>query len=146
CRLPLSAGRMAGGREAPTAPPEDELIRNRRENLRRIVESGCDTHLYRYPLSGTISTVVSTHGGSSSEDLQRDAPVVSTAGRVLAQRDQGKAGFLDVSDGRSRLQIYVRKDIVGDPAFELYRQLDLGDWVGVAGEVFRTRTGRLSLN
>jgi lysyl-tRNA synthetase class 2 len=136
---------MAGAREEPTAPPEDELIRNRRENLRRIVESGCDTHLYKYPLSATISAVVAKHGGSSSEDLQRDAPVVSTAGRVLAQRNQGKAGFLDVSDGRSRLQIYVRKDVVGDRAFELYRQLDLGDWVGVEGEVFRTRTGELSL-
>src|SRR6266496_3254169 len=136
---------MAGAREEPTAPPEDELIRNRRENLRRIVESGCDTHLYKYPLSATISAIVSTHGGRSSEDLQRDSPVVSTAGRVLGERNQGKAGFLDVSDGRARLQIYVRKDVVGDRAFELYRRLDLGDWIGVEGEVFRTRTGELSL-
>jgi len=136
---------MTGAREEPTRPPEDDLIRNRRENLRRIVESGCDTHLYKYPLSATISRVVAEHGGSSSEDLQRGAPVVSTAGRVLAQRNQGKAGFLDLSDGRARLQIYVRSDVVGEPAFELYRRLDLGDWVGVEGEIFRTKTGELSL-
>jgi lysyl-tRNA synthetase, class II len=131
--------------EEPHAPPEEELIRNRRENLRRIEESGQDVHPYKYPVSATVSAVVARHDGSSSEDLQRDAPVVSTAGRVLAQRNQGKAGFLDLSDGRSRLQIYVRRDVVGDAAFELYRRLDLGDWVGVEGEVFRTRTGQLSL-
>ncbi len=136
---------MAGAPHEPTAPPEDELIQNRRENLRRIVESGWDAHPYRYPLSETISGVVAKHGGSSPEELQKNTPVVSTAGRVLAQRNQGKAGFLDVSDGRARLQIYVRRDVVGDPAFELYRQLDLGDWLGVEGEVFRTRTGELSL-
>jgi lysyl-tRNA synthetase, class II len=131
--------------EEPHAPPEEELIRNRRENLRRIEESGQDVHPYRYPVSATVSAVVAQHDGSSSEDLQRDVPVLSTAGRVLAQRNQGKAGFLDLSDGRSRLQIYVRRDVVGDAAFELYRRLDLGDWVGVEGEVFRTRTGQLSL-
>ena len=136
---------MSGAQEEPTHPPEDELVRNRRENLRRIVESGCDTHLYKYPLSATISGVVAEHGGSSSEDLQRDTPVISTAGRVLAQRNQGKAGFLDLSDGRARLQVYVRRDVVGEPAFELYRRLDLGDWVGVEGEVFRTKTGELSV-
>jgi lysyl-tRNA synthetase class 2 len=59
-------------------------------------------------------------------------------------RNQGKAGFLDLSDGRSRIQVYVRRDAVGDAAFELYRLLDLGDWVGVEGDVFRTRTGELS--
>ena len=131
--------------EEPHAPPEEELIRNRRENLRRIEESGQDVHPYKYPVSATVSAVVAKHDGSSSEELQRDVPVLSTAGRVLAQRNQGKAGFLDLSDGRSRLQIYVRRDVVGEAAFELYRRLDLGDWVGVEGEVFRTRTGQLSL-
>ena len=131
--------------EEPHAPPEEELIRNRRENLRRIEESGQDVHPYKYPVSATVSAVVAKHNDSSFEDLKRAAPVVSTAGRVLAQRNQGKAGFLDLSDGRSRLQIYVRRDVVGDRAFELYRRLDLGDWVGVEGEVFRTRTGQLSL-
>jgi lysyl-tRNA synthetase class 2 len=131
--------------EEPHAPPEEELIRNRRENLRRIEESGQDVHPYKYPVSATVSAVVAKHNDSSFEDLQRDAPVVSTAGRVLAQRNQGKAGFLDLSDGRSRLQIYVRRDIVGDRDFELYRRLDLGVWVGVEGEIFRTRTGQLSL-
>jgi lysyl-tRNA synthetase class 2 len=136
---------MSESPEEPLAPPEEELIRNRRENLRRIEETGQDVHPYKYPVSATVSEVVARHGGTAADDLQSNPPVVSAAGRVLAQRNQGKAGFLDLSDGRSRLQIYVRRDVVGDAAFELYRHLDLGDWLGVGGEVFRTRTGELSL-
>jgi len=134
--------------EEPDSSPassEDELIRNRRENLRRLTESGFAPGLYRYPISATVSEIVARYGDLPAEDLQREPSSVSTAGRALAQRNQGKAGFLDLSDGRTRLQIYVRRDIVGDPAFELYRRLDLGDWIGVEGEVFRTRTGELSV-
>jgi lysyl-tRNA synthetase class 2 len=135
----------AGALPQPAPPPEDELLRNRRENLRRIEESGFDAHPYKYRVSATVSQLVDRHRQASAEELQSTPPAVSTAGRVLAQRHQGKAGFLDLSDGRSRLQIYVRKDVVGEAAFELYRLLDLGDWVGVEGEIFRTRTGELSL-
>jgi len=138
---------MARAPEDPgsLAVSDDELIRNRRENLRRIVESGHETGLYRFPATATVSEIVARHGGRSAEELEREPPPVSTAGRVLAHRRQGKAGFLDLSDGRSRLQVYVRSDVVGERAFELYRRLDLGDWIGVGGEVFRTRTGELSV-
>jgi lysyl-tRNA synthetase class 2 len=134
-----------GALPEPAAHAEDDLLRNRRENLRRIEESGRNTHPYKYPISATVSQLVARHRETSAEELQSNPPAVSTAGRVLAQRRQGKAGFLDLSDGRARLQIYVRRDVVGDEAFELYRHLDLGDWIGVEGEVFRTRTGELSL-
>jgi lysyl-tRNA synthetase class 2 len=71
--------------------------------------------------------------------------VVATAGRILARRLQGKAGFLDLSDGRERLQIYVRRDAVTPRDWDLFLALDLGDWLGVEGAVFRTRTGQLSV-
>jgi lysyl-tRNA synthetase class 2 len=127
------------------APPEDELVRNRRENLRRLEESGVDVHPFQYPASATVSELVARHRDSSGADLESNPPAASVAGRILAVRNQGKAGFLDLSDGRSRIQVYVRRDSVGDAAFELYRLLDLGDWAGVEGDVFRTRTGELSL-
>jgi lysyl-tRNA synthetase class 2 len=131
--------------EEPHAPPEEELIRNRRENFRRLSESGGAAPLYRYPATATVSEVVSRYGVRSAEDLQREPAAVSIAGRVLAQRLQGKAGFLDLSDGRSRVQIYVRRDTVGEEGFELFRRLDLGDWIGAEGEIFRTRTNELSI-
>jgi lysyl-tRNA synthetase, class II len=131
--------------EEPHAAPEEDLIRNRRENFRRLTESGAAPPIYRYPATSTVSQIVERFTAVNAEDLEREGPSVSTAGRVLAQRQQGKAGFLDLSDGRRRLQVYVRRDVVGDAAFELYRGLDLGDWIGVEGKVFRTRTNELSL-
>ena len=129
----------------PAASPEDELIRNRRANHARIAALGGEKPLYRYAASATVSEVVAKYRETLAEDLEKDSPPVSAAGRVLAHRRQGKAGFLDLSDGRTRVQVYVRRDVVGDDPFELYRALDLGDWVGVEGEVFRTRTGELSI-
>src|SRR5262249_5123098 len=64
---------------------------------------------------------------------------------VLALRPAGKAGFLDLSDGRHRLQVYLRKEAVGEQVFAMYQSLDLGDWIGAEGEIFRTRTGELSV-
>ncbi|MEP6471591.1 MAG: lysine--tRNA ligase [Acidobacteriota bacterium] len=130
---------------SPAVPPEDELVRNRREHLRRLEESGVDVHPFKYPASATVSDLVARHRESSAADLESTPPAASAAGRILALRNQGKAGFLDLSDGRSRIQVYVRRDTVGEAAFDLYRLLDLGDWVGVEGDVFRTRTGELSL-
>ncbi len=75
------------------------------------------------------------------------APIaVRIAGRLMAIRAQGKAGFAQVQQGGQRLQIYVRKDDVGERGFALYKLLDLGDHVGVAGYLFRTRTGELSVH
>jgi len=135
----------AGASPESAAPAEDELLRNRLENLRRIEESGVDVHPYRYGISATVSQLVERHREATAQDLQAHPPAAATAGRILALRNQGKAGFLDLSDGRSRLQVYVRRDAVGDAAFDVYRNLDLGDWIGVDGEIFRTRTGELSL-
>jgi len=67
------------------------------------------------------------------------------AGRILARRDQGKAGFLDLSDGRRRLQVYVRREAVGESGWALFGLLDLGDWLGAGGELFRTRTNELTV-
>ena len=64
----------------------------------------------------------------------------------MAIRQQGKAGFATLQQEGARLQIYVRKDAVGDPAFELYKLLDLGDHIGVTGYLFRTRTNELTVH
>src|SRR6202043_606066 len=71
---------------------------------------------------------------------------ISLAGRVMAIRVQGKAGFAQLQQGGERIQIYVRKDDVGEDAFALYKLLDLGDHIGVRGHLFRTRTGELTVH
>jgi lysyl-tRNA synthetase class 2 len=127
------------------AESDSDLLRNRKENLRRIQELGVPTSPVHYDATASVGEIVERYGGRSGEELEGEKARVATAGRVLAMRTAGKAGFLDLSDGRSRIQVYVRRDAVGDKAFELYRALDLGDWVGVEGEMFRTRTGELSV-
>jgi lysyl-tRNA synthetase class 2 len=123
---------------------EADLVQNRLNNLRRIRELS-DVYPFDYPLTDSVSDIVLRHREMTAQDLEKLAATVRTAGRILAQRNQGKAGFLDLSDGSLRLQLYVRKDAVGERGWELYRALDLGDWIGVEGEIFRTRTGELSV-
>jgi lysyl-tRNA synthetase class 2 len=123
---------------------EEDLTQNRLKNLDRI-RALVDIYPFAYPLTDSVSEISGRYRETSGPDLEKLATTVRTAGRILAQRNQGKAGFLDLSDGSSRLQIYVRKDALGEKGWELYRALDLGDWIGVEGEVFRTRTGELSV-
>jgi lysyl-tRNA synthetase class 2 len=138
--------------DTPKAPePQDtsseaELIQNRFHNLRQVSLLVDDVYPFSFPLDATASQINERYGSKTGEDLEKDRAEVNTAGRILALRIQGKAGFLDLSDGRERIQVYVRKDAVGERAWQLYRALDLGDWVGVQGGVFRTRTGQLSVH
>ncbi len=81
----------------------------------------------------------------TSEQLEAEHPTVAIAGRIMAIRLQGKAGFAHLQQGGKRLQIYVRKDDVGEDVFALYKLLDLGDHIGVRGTLMRTRTGELTL-
>ncbi len=137
----------------PADPPDSEtrsdtgsdLVRNRRENWKRVGEQGHTLWPVKFPITQTVSDIGEGYRNETGEALDARKIAVTTAGRVLALRTAGKAGFLDLSDGRSRVQVYLRRDAVGDAAFELYRVLDLGDWAGVEGDVFRTRTGELSV-
>ncbi|MGH9363924.1 MAG: lysine--tRNA ligase, partial [Thermoanaerobaculia bacterium] len=128
---------------------EAELKKNRFDNLHQIRQLVAEDYPFDFPLTATASGVVLQHGGKTGEELERDRVEVRTAGRILARRIQGKAGFLDLSDGLERIQVYVRRDAFDekdrDVAWALFLSLDLGDWIGVEGEVFRTRTGQLSV-
>ncbi len=127
------------------APAEQALIENRRRNLEDIRRLAGDVYPFGFALTSTVSEIARTHRQRSGVELESEATHVATAGRILARRTQGKAGFLDLSDGVERLQVYIRKDAVGDTGWELYRALDLGDWIGVSGEIFKTRTGELTV-
>ena len=81
----------------------------------------------------------------TAEQLEAGKPEVAIAGRLMSHRLQGKAGFAHLQQGGKRLQIYIRKDDVGEDAFALYKLLDLGDHIGVRGTLMRTRTGELTL-
>ena len=91
-----------------------------------------------------------THTAQEAKDLFEkgqisDKSLVSLAGRVVAQRGMGKATFMDLRDGSGRIQIYFRKDELGDDKYELVRDLDIGDFVGVEGYLFVTKTGEVTV-
>ena len=133
---------------------EERLFEERKEKLKKIAELGKAAGLSEleatYPKSfaftHTAPQVIGTFGDTTGEQLEADKPHISVAGRVMAHRRQGKAGFAVLQNNGARIQIYVRKDDVGEPAFELYKLLDLGDHIGVTGYAFRTRTGELTIH
>ena len=136
---------------------EEKFYNERVEKLRRIAELGAKHALSpleaTYPNSFRFTTDVpsikaqydSPTAPATTEQLEADPPQAAIAGRIVAIRLQGKAGFATLQQGGQRLQLYVRKDDVGDDAFELYKLLDLGDHIGVTGHLMRTRTGELTL-
>jgi lysyl-tRNA synthetase class 2 len=70
---------------------------------------------------------------------------VALAGRITAHRDMGKSMFIDIRDQRGRLQAYAQKNVLGDESFHIFQHLDLGDFIGVKGTMFTTKTGEISV-
>jgi lysyl-tRNA synthetase class 2 len=124
---------------------ESELIRVRREKLARIVELGFDAFPTTADVDTSVADLVAAHGGKSHDELEAEKPRVKIAGRILTIREFGKTAFLVLSEKTARVQAYCRKDALPEREWELYRNLDAGDWVAVEGTLFRTKTNELSV-
>jgi lysyl-tRNA synthetase class 2 len=125
---------------------ERSLFDLRRAKLAEIEKLGQAAYPNQFPASHTIPAVRVKWGESAAEALESDRTTVAIAGRIMAIRAQGKAGFATLQQGGERMQIYVRLDAVGEEGFALYKLLDLGDHIGVSGYLFRTRTGELTVH
>ena len=117
----------------------------RLEKLKKIEELGCDPYPASYRYTHTVAAVSDQFEPEPAEALQADPTTVRVSGRIVASRPFGKAGFLTIFEGGARIQAYARKDRLSERDFDLYRLLDIGDFVGVEGVVFRTRTGELTV-
>ncbi|MBB5344180.1 lysine--tRNA ligase [Tunturibacter empetritectus] len=133
---------------------EKNLYQQRRDKLQQIAALGQleglslaeATYPNHYAASHTIPEIRAAYDSLTAEQFDVDPILVSIAGRIMAIRVQGKAGFAQLQQGGQRFQIYVRKDDVGENIFALYKLLDLGDHIGVRGHLFRTRTGELTVH
>ena len=125
---------------------ERNLFELRKGKLDEIVKLGQAAYPNQFPTSHTVSEIRAKWGETQAEELETPRITVAVAGRIMAIRAQGKAGFATLQQGGERLQIYVRKDAVGDEGFALYKLLDMGDHIGVTGYLFRTRTGELTIH
>ena len=124
---------------------EVEQAAQRKANLDEIVRSGSPAYPHRFDRTATVAAIVQAHGAKAGEALEAERPEVTTAGRIVGRRTFGKANFVVIDDGQERVQVYVRADSVSEKDFALFGRLDVGDFIGVSGRVFWTRTNELTV-
>jgi lysyl-tRNA synthetase class 2 len=132
---------------------EESIYRQRKQKLEQIVALGHPAYPHLFTCTHQLPEIVSAHktaaadeAATSAESLEAARPQVTVAGRLIAIRVMGKASFAHLQQSGEKLQIYIKKDAVGEPQWELFKLLDIGDHIGVTGYLFRTRTGELSVH
>src|SRR6188508_1397516 len=124
---------------------ESDQLRQRRENFEELQRLGVTAYPHAFTRTDTIAALAGAHEPKTSEELEATRIETTTAGRVLAIRSFGKANFLVISDGAAKIQVYVRKDALSERDFAIFKLLDFGDFVGVKGHLFRTKTNELTI-
>ena len=125
---------------------DDKIYELRKEKLKHIEALGGQAYPYAYSPTHTVPEVLAEHGESSGEQLSSVHVDVRVAGRLMAIRTMGKAAFVHLQQCGRQLQLYVRKDAVGEKGFELFKLLDIGDHIGARGYLFRTKTNELTVH
>src|SRR5712692_8647786 len=124
---------------------QDEQIQQRRTNLDELSRLGLEIYPRKFERRHTIAELVDAYGQRTHDELEDDRSETITSGRILAIRAFGKASFLVLSDGHAKIQIYIRMDSMPELDFKIHQLLDFGDWVGVEGRLFRTKTNELTI-
>lgn len=114
----------------------DSLIEQRKAKLTALKSKGVNPFANKF---------TPTEGCAPARQNYVEGRPVALAGRITAHRDMGKSQFIDIKDQTGRIQVYVQKNAVGDEAWEIFKLLDLGDFVGINGSLFTTRTGEISV-
>jgi len=118
----------------------------RREKLAEYYEKGLDPFGEKFERTHVAQELHEAYGEKTKEELAEIEQVVTVAGRVMTKRGKGKVGFSHIQDVSDQIQLYVRRDDVGEEAYEIYKTVDIGDIVGVTGIVFKTNVGELSIH
>ena len=124
---------------------QDEQVQQRQSNLSELARLGVEIYPRSFERQHTVSELAGAYGERTHDELEGERIQTITSGRILAIRAFGKANFLVLSDGHARLQVYIRQDSMPELDFTIYKLLDFGDWVGVEGRLFRTKTNELTI-
>ena len=122
---------------------EQELVR--REKMEELKALGIDPFGQRYDITHYSGDIKKEYEAFDKEELHEKAIKTKVAGRIMTKRRQGKAGFMHIQDRDGQIQIYFRKDAIGDDAYEIFKKSDIGDIVGIEGEIMKTNHGELSV-
>lgn len=123
----------------------NEHMKVRREKLSIHKEQGLDPFGGRFPRTHLATELHQLYDAFSKEQLAEEAIQVTIAGRVMTKRGKGKVGFAHIQDASGQIQLYVRKDEIGEAAYDIFKTIDIGDIVGITGLVFKTNVGELSI-
>src|ERR1700730_3927799 len=124
---------------------QDEQFQQRRANLDGLAKLGVDIYPHAFERRHGIAQLVDEHGLQTCGELEAARIDTVTSGRILAIRSFGKANFLVLSDGRAKIQAYIRQDSMPALDFQIFNTAAVGDWVGVEGHLFRTKTDELTV-
>jgi len=124
---------------------QDEQIQQRRDNLTELAKLGIEVYPRTFERRHTVTALVESYGERTHDALEAEHVHTVTSGRIIAIRSFGKANFLVISDGRAKIQVYIRQDSLPALDFTIFKLLDFGDWVGVEGRLFRTKTNELTI-
>ncbi|MCR6598449.1 lysine--tRNA ligase [Bacillus halotolerans] len=123
----------------------NDQLQVRRDKMNQMRENGIDPFGARFERTHQSEQIIEAYQNLTKEELEEKAIEVTIAGRMMTKRGKGKAGFAHLQDLEGQIQIYVRKDSVGDDQYEIFKSSDLGDLIGVTGKVFKTNVGELSV-
>ncbi len=120
---------------------EGTILEKRKEKIQQLKEQNIKLFPNDFKVTHTIKEILETVESSSETTPVKPVEAFTVAGRMMAVNRFGKASFIRFRDRTGQLQAYIRKDLVGDDAYALFRQLDVGDFIGLSGEMFQTKTG-----
>ena len=122
---------------------DQQLIR--REKMTALAEQGIDPFGKRFERTADSAQLKEKYSDKTKEELHELAETATIAGRLMTKRGKGKVGFAHIQDREGQIQIYVRKDTVGEESYQIFKKADIGDFLGIEGEVMRTDMGELSI-
>lgn len=122
-----------------------DLFSQRREKLKELRDAGINPYVNRFKVSHSIQSILERYSDFDNEKLNGVPEVFTIAGRLITERKHGKVVFCHIKDCTEKIQIYLRKDEFDSNLFELFLKFDIGDFIGIGGRVFKTKTGELTL-
>ncbi len=134
---------MAGEHENQDELNDQMLVR--RQKMEELQEKGIDPFGHRFDRTHSSNEIHEEFDDKTKEELSEIGLAASVAGRMVSKRGKGKVGFAHLQDREGQIQIYVRKDEVGEDSYDIFKKADLGDFLGVTGEIMKTNTGEVSV-
>ena len=121
-----------------------DVMRQRQAKIDELSQLGVELYPHKYSPDHTSAEILEKFSEVGNEPDETQSVIIS--GRIMTRRDHGNSGFAHLQDGRGQIQIYVQKNNIGVETYEIYKKLDIGDFIGVCGNVFRTRTGEITVS